>query len=131
MQTRAQSAQIIKNGMHYPDICSVEIVYRDDRFKTGIIKKTPWMIKKDIIVQDRSVGWIKVLYLEEKLDDTGNAFLPEEIKTIESIAIRLSHYLMYQKLKVVFNKWETTKQELSENIQKILKMSSNIDDYLD
>ena len=109
-----QSAQIIKNGMHHSEICVVEIVYRDMQFKTGKAKKTPWMIKKEIILQDKSVGWIKVIYLEEKLDDTGDAFFPEEIKTIESIAVRLSHYLMYQKLKVVFNKWESTKQEFSE-----------------
>jgi pyruvate, water dikinase len=109
-----QSAKIIKTGMRYSDICAVEIVYRDARFKSGKVKKTPWTFQKDIILQDRSVGWIKVIYLEQKLDETGNAFLPEEIKTIESIAVRLSHYLMYQKLKVVFNKWETTKQDFSE-----------------
>ena len=109
-----QSAQIIKNGMHHSEICVVEIVYRDIQFKTGKAKKTPWMIKKEIILQDKSVGWIKVIYLEEKLDDTGDAFFPEEIKTIESIAVRLSHFLMYQKLKVVFNKWESTKQDFSE-----------------
>ena len=109
-----QSAKIIKTGMRYSDICSVEIVYRDAQFKIGKIKKTPWTFQKDIILQDRSVGWIKVIYLEQKFDDAGGAFLPEEIKTIESIAVRLGHYLMYQKLKVVFNKWETTKQDFSE-----------------
>ncbi len=93
----AQAVEIIKNSMRYSHICNVEIVYRDSKFKTGKIQKTPLMIKRDIIIQDRSVGWIKVIYLEQKLDDTGNAFLPEEVKTIESIAVRLSHYIMYQK----------------------------------
>jgi hypothetical protein len=110
----AQTAQIIKNGMRYSEICVVEIVYQESKFKTGKIKQTPWMIKKDIIIQDRKVGWIKVLYTEQILDETGHDFLPEEIKTIESIAVRLSHYIMYQKLKVVFNKWESTKQDFSE-----------------
>jgi len=110
----AQTIEIIKTGMRYSDVCNVEIVYRDSKFKTGKMHKTPFMIKRDITIQDKNVGWIKVIYLEQKVDDSGNAFLAEEIKTIESIAVRLSHYIMYQKLKVVFNKWESTKQDISE-----------------
>lgn len=110
----SNSTKIIKNAMRFSDICYVEIVYRNSKYKTGKMVKAPFKIKKDIIIQDRSVGWIKVLYYEQRWDDSSEAFLPEEIKTVESIAVRLSHYIMYQKLKVVFNKWESTKQDFSE-----------------
>ncbi len=108
-----QVVDIIKSGMTYSDICEVEIVYNDDKYYTNNFRETEWAIKINIIVQEREVGWIKVVYLEDKLDENENAFLPDEIKTIESIAVRLSHYIIYQKLKVVFNKWESTKQDIS------------------
>lgn len=105
---------IIKSGMRYSDICEVEILYHEDRFRTPKFKKTRWIVEKKIIVQDREVGWLNVVYLEDKTDESGQIFLPEEIKTLESIVVRLSHFIMYQKLKSVFNKWESTKQNITE-----------------
>ena len=41
-------------------------------------------------------------------------FLTEEKRLLNTIAERIGHYIMYQKLKMVFNQWESTKLEFTE-----------------
>ena len=102
--------EIIPQGMQYPENCMVKIVYQDFTFVSDNFKETTWFLSEDITVQDRVVGWIKIFYLEEKPSQDDGPFLKEEKRVLDSIAKRLGHYIMYQKLKVVFDGMESTKQ---------------------
>jgi len=46
-------------------------------------------------------------------------FLNDEVRLLNTIATRIGHYIMYQKLKLVFNKWETTKQDFTEKNERL------------
>jgi len=109
-----QIVSVIKTGMRFPDICEVELIYREDRFVTDNYVNTPWKIEEKITVQNREIGKITVVYLEDKTDNNGSLFLKDEIEILSDIALRIGHFLMYQKLKVVFNQWESTKQSISK-----------------
>lgn len=103
----------IPAAWQYPEICNAKIVYNEKEFITDHYKDSPWALNADITLQDRTVGWIRVCYSEEKPERDVGPFLIEERRLLNSIALRLSHYVLYQKLKQVFHKWETTKHDIS------------------
>lgn len=110
----SQIANVLPIGWQYPEVCRAQITYGRKEYFSDEFRESPWMLHADISVNGRTSGYIRIYYTEEKpvLDNT--PFLEDEVKLINTIATRLSHYVMYQKLKLVFNKWETTKQELSK-----------------
>ncbi|MCB0281950.1 MAG: nucleotidyltransferase domain-containing protein [Calditrichaeota bacterium] len=105
---------IIPVGWQYPEVCRVQILHRETEFTSEGFRESPWMLHEDINVNERKVGYIRVYYTEEKSTSDQGPFLKDEMRLLNTITIRLGHYIMYQKLKLVFNKWETTKQDISE-----------------
>jgi len=105
---------VIPTGMQYPEKCMVKIVYQDFAYQSADFKETPCFISEDITVQDRVVGWIKVYYREDKSDKDQVSFLDEEKRVLNSIAKRLGHYIMYQKMRLIYSQMESTKQVISE-----------------
>ncbi|KAA3611116.1 MAG: pyruvate, phosphate dikinase [Calditrichaeota bacterium] len=109
-----QIVNIIPIGWQYPEVCRVQIMYGRKEYISDAFRESPWMLHADIKVNGRNSGYIRVYYTEEKPEQNNSPFLEDEVILINNIATRLSHYVMYQKLKLVFNKWETTKQDFSE-----------------
>ncbi len=105
--------RILPAAYQYPSVCHAKIVYREAQFTSDDYEDSPWALNADINVQDRTVGWIRVCYSEEKPETDIGPFLLEEKRLLDSIAQRLGHHVMYEKLKKVFFKWETTKQDMS------------------
>lgn len=105
---------IIPIGWQYPDVCRAQIVHSKNEYLSEGFRESPWMLHEDIKLNDRHVGYIRVFYTEEKPESEKGPFLNDEINLLRSITSRISHYLLYQKLKLVFNKWESTKQDFSE-----------------
>ena len=110
---------IIPMGWQYPDVCRAQIVSSKKEYFSEGFRESPWMLHEDINVNNRNIGYIRVCYTEEKPESEKGPFLNDEISLLKSIANRLSHYLLYQKLKLVFNKWETTKQDFSEKKRRL------------
>ncbi len=106
--------EVIPSGWQYPDLCKIKIVYNDLQVTTANFRESPWSLSADINMQDRVVGWIRAYYIEEKPQSDVGPFAFEEKRLLDSIAKRLGHHIMYQKLKRVFNKWETAKQDISD-----------------
>jgi len=110
----AQIVKIIPNGFQYVDICRAKIVYRESEFFSDDFSESLWSISADITMQQRQVGSIRVYYLEERPELEVGPFFTEEKRLLNTIAERLGHYITYQKLKLVFSQWTTTKQEFTE-----------------
>ena len=108
----ANIIKIIPPAFQFPEICYAKIVYKDEEFKTKNYQDSPWTLYTDIAVQDRSIGSIHICYDEEKPELDIGPFLLDEKRLLDSISTRISHYLMYQKLKTVFNRWESTKDTM-------------------
>lgn len=109
-----QIVNIIPQGFQFPEVCRVKIEHRAQEYLSENFRESPWMLHEDIMVNERSAGCIRVYYTEAKPEQDEGPFLDEEVHLLQTIAFRLSHYVMYQKLKLVFNKWETTKQDMTQ-----------------
>ena len=102
----------IPPGWQYPNICKAKLVYGDIVYQTSDFDETKWFIKSDIIVQEKVVGHIAVYYLEEAPVSDVGPFLKEERKLLDTIAERLGHFILHQKLKNVFNELKTVREQV-------------------
>jgi hypothetical protein len=89
----------IPPGWQYPDVCGAMIEHRDRIFTTHRFQLTEWTQSADIMVQDRVVGRVVVCYLEERPREHTGPFLEEEERLIRTIADRLGHFILYQRLR--------------------------------
>ena len=80
---------VIPPGWQYPDICEASITMLGKEYTRPGLKKTPWVQKAKIMVQDDEVGQINVYYGEETPILDEGPFLKEERKLIDTIAERL------------------------------------------
>jgi len=123
--------KVIPPGMQYPEICHVKIVYQDFTYTTKKFRETSWFIGEDIKVQDRVVGWIKIYYSKEKSTEDDGPFLKEEKRVLNSITSRIGHFVMYQKLRLVYDKMESTRRVISQpasgNWQAVLNLLGRSD----
>ena len=107
-------AKIIPIGFQFTEICRAKIKYRDVEFLSDNFKESRWSLSTEIIIQGKSAGSINIYYIKQKPDLEVGPFLAEEKKLLNTVAERVGHYIMYQKLKMVFNQWESTKLEFTE-----------------
>lgn len=105
-------AMLIPPAFQYPEICHAKITYRSKVYTSRETKESPWILSSDIVLQEQTVGSICAFYDEERPVLDIGPFLKDEKKLLDAIAIRISHFLMYQKLKKVFNRWEDTKENI-------------------
>ncbi len=92
---------IIPSGFQYKDDCKVKIALYDNVCKSDGFKKGTAIINEAIYEQTKEVGKIIVSYSSEREGEA--VFLDEERRLIRTIADRLGHYALYQKLKVLFS----------------------------
>ncbi len=102
----------IPPGWQYPNICKAKLVYGEIVYQTADFEETKWVIKSDIVVQDKIVGHIAVYYLEEMPTAHLGPFLKAEKKLLDTIADRLGHFILHQKLKVVFQEFRTVREQV-------------------
>ncbi len=104
----------IPPAWQFPNICKAKLVYGDIVYQTSDFEETKWSIKSEIIVQEKIVGHISVYYLEEVPFSSNvlGPFLKEEKKLLDTIADRLGHFILHQKLKTVFNEFKTVREQV-------------------
>lgn len=104
----------IPPAWQYPQICKAKLVYGDIIYQTSEFEETKWVIKSEIIVQDKHVGHIAVYYLEEipAANNGLGPFLKEEKKLLDTIADRLGHFILHHKLKNVFNELKNVREHV-------------------
>jgi len=107
-------AKIIPIGFQYTEICRAKIIYRESEYVSDNFKESRWNLSSEIIIQGKPAGSVTIYYLEEKPEIEVGPFLAEEKRLLNTISERIGHYIMYQKLKMVFNQWESTKLEFTE-----------------
>lgn len=107
--------EAIPPGWQYPDICVAEVNLEEKSYYSPNFKQTPWVQSEDIVVQDKKVGKISVYYTTEMPKADDGPFLKEETKLLETIADRLSHFIMYNRMKMVFQEYQTAKKDISEH----------------
>ena len=98
--------RVLPPGWQYPDICVAKLAINDKVFNSPDFKETPWALQAEIVVQGSVIGTLKVYYLAEKPNFDEGPFLKEERKLIDTIAERISGFILHNKLKHVFQDWQ-------------------------
>ena len=107
----------LPNGFQFPNVCKARLVYGEIVYQTDNFKETPWVIRSDISVQDKIVGNIAVYYLQEMPQSHYGPFSKTEKKLLDTIADRLGHFILHQKLKIVFQELNNVREQM-EGSQK-------------
>ncbi|MFA3783142.1 PEP/pyruvate-binding domain-containing protein [Melioribacteraceae bacterium 4301-Me] len=105
----------IPPGWQFPHLCRAKLVYGGIVYQTSDFEETKWFIESPIIVQEKTVGYIKVFYIENAPPADYGPFLKEEKKLLDTIAERLGHFILHQKLKNVFAELKAARESFTEN----------------
>ncbi len=122
--------KVIPPGWQYPDICQVQILFRDQVFRSEDFKKSKWVLEAEITVQEEQLGSIRIYYTEKRPNAAEGPFLKEERKLINTISDQVGSYILHQHLKSVFTKSEKRKPEQKSEWWVILEMLRKTDPKL-
>ena len=92
----------IPSGWQYPDICEARITYAGKSFQTRRFIENPTM--QCVLISEGSnvVGRICVAYREQTPASEKGAFLAEEARLLETIARRISDFMLHQQMRRMF-----------------------------
>jgi pyruvate,water dikinase len=116
----------IPPGWQYPDICVARIQLGDRTCASADFKETQWAQSEDILLEEEKVGRIVVCYTQEMPLAFDGPFLKEEKRLLATIADRLSHFIMYSRMKLVFQEYETAEVDISEHKAEEWRVALNL-----
>ncbi len=93
----------IPQGWRFPEICLARIHVGGTNHDSPGFVDNAWGQCAGIRVQGQLVGQICVHYEHEVPELEGGPFLPEELKLIETIAERVGHFILHQRLRQTFD----------------------------
>jgi len=106
-----QVVEAIPPGWQYPECCQAQITYGSDVYESPDFEETPYNHCVEIRVQDASVGRLCVSYKKPTPESDCGPFMKGEIKLIQSIAERLSHFILHQRLRGMYEKISDERRE--------------------
>ncbi|NTV03583.1 hypothetical protein HGA89_01530, partial [bacterium] len=92
-------AEALVAGMQYPSICQAEVACDGLVHRTENGPRTPCHLRAEIVVQDQVVGEVCVYYTGQCPDVGDGPFLKEEQRLLKSVADRLAHYVLFERLR--------------------------------
>ncbi len=123
----------IPPGWQFPDLCQARIVYGSDVYTSPDFEETPYIQGADIRVQDAIVGRIFVSYKKPTAEADKGPFLTGEVKLIQTIAERLGHFILHQRLRLMYEEMSGERRsavEAKENWRIALDLLRNTDQNL-
>ncbi|MDY7107718.1 MAG: PEP/pyruvate-binding domain-containing protein [Planctomycetota bacterium] len=105
--------EAIPPGWQYSEICRCRIVMDGQTFEPENFQESPWCMSAEIRTEGEPVGEIAVYYTEEKPKADEGPFLKEERKLINTIAERISLFLMQQRLRSAHQSWKSAVRSIS------------------
>lgn len=124
----------IPPGWQFPEITRAKIEFRGKVYVNAEFDETKWMQKSDIKVQDEPVGRISVFYVKPTTQFDEGPFLKEERKLLDTIAERVSHFILHKESFSLISDLEEIKDNTSQHTrhkwQVILDMLYKTDNPL-
>jgi len=112
-----QIIEAIPPGWQHPDCCQAQISYGSDIFESPEFEETPYSHCADIRVQEASVGRVCVSYRKQTPESDCGPFMKGEVKLIHSIAERLGHFILHQRLRNMYEQISDQRREAAGGLQ--------------
>ena len=116
--------EVIPTAWRYVDICRAAIIFGEEEHTITAFKKTRIKQSAAIVVDDVKVGELLVYYIRPVTNDKG-IFLPEEQKLLNTIAEKLSDFILLKRLKEAFNQ-----QQSESSAGRVNDLRLTVDDWL-
>ncbi len=121
----------IPPGWQYPDITRVKLEYKGNTYTTEHFSESIWFQRADIKVNEEVVGHISVYYVKPVRDHDEGPFLKEERKLLNTIAERLSHFILHKDTFAFISELQEIRDVTSGNLkhkwQVVLDMLNKTD----
>jgi PAS domain S-box-containing protein len=111
-----KSLEIIPVGLKYSHDIAVQVMFDNKVFSSENYKETPWSYMVPIKVQKKKLGYLKVLYLEEKPTINKDAFHFNEKILLKNISEKFGQILEAKNM-------ERTLRESQEKLQEVQKLA--------
>jgi len=125
--------KVLPPGWQFPEACQVRILYGSEVYASPDFEETPHVQGADIRVHDTVLGRIFVSYRKPTPEADSGPFLKGEVKLIQTIAERLGHFILHQRLRQMFEEMSEerrTSAEAKESWRIALDLLRNTDQNL-
>ncbi len=112
-----QVIEAVPAGWQFPECCQAQITYGPDVFESPDYEETPYAHCADIRVQEASIGRLCVSYKKPTPESDCGPFMKGEIKLIHSVAERLGHFILHQRLRSMYEQISDQRREGSAGAQ--------------
>jgi hypothetical protein len=116
-------------GWQHPSVCRARIVFRDLKVEAPGFAETPWAQNSPIRLQGEPTGSVSVHYTEPMPEADEGPFLKEERRLIDTVADRLSQFLLHRELTTVFGQMRE-RGERSPGFRVVLDLLRRTDQAL-
>lgn len=126
-------AEVLPHGMQYDDICAAAIDLGEQTYLGTRFQQTPWILEAPILVQGEQAGRVRVCYLEARPLEAAGPFLLEEERLLRSVADRLGHFLLYKRVRQLWQRMDTASRDLQDaekGWQVVMRMLKGTDPQL-
>jgi pyruvate,water dikinase len=106
-----QVIEAIPAGWQFPECCQAQITYGSEVYESPDFEETPYTHFAEIRVQDASVGRLCVSYRKLTPESDCGPFMKGEVKLIQTIAERLGHFILHQRLRGVYEKMSDERRD--------------------
>jgi signal transduction histidine kinase/CheY-like chemotaxis protein len=84
---------LLPPGWYYPEICAARVEYRGQQYQTDNYRPSPWNLTASLLVGQRRLGSLELVYLEERPALDEGPFLAEERALINALATHVTKTL--------------------------------------
>ena len=109
-----QVIEAIPPGWQFPECCQAQITYGSEVFESPEFEETPYVHCAEIRVQDASAGRLCVSYKKPTPESDCGPFMKGEVKLIQTIAERLGHFILHQRLRGMYEKMSDGRRDAAE-----------------
>jgi pyruvate,water dikinase len=106
-----QVIEAIPPGWQFPECCQAQISYGSETFESPEFEETPYTQCAEIHVHDTSVGRLCVSYKKPTPESDCGPFMQGEVKLIQTIAERLGHFILHQRLRGMYEQMSDERRD--------------------
>jgi hypothetical protein len=106
-------AEVLPPGWQYPSVCWAKVTLEDSVYPPPGATETPWVMRSDVVVGGEKVGSVEVYYTRQMPRADEGPFLREERKLLDTVAERLAHFLVQQRMQSTLLNWQSAMETLA------------------